>query len=319
MLAVLSSLPALLLFWLLVTPFPGRPWLATCCSLAWTLSRDSLYLSPLLMGESFAALLLFVSLLFVLVGIRQGSRLALGLGGLGLGYAALTRGYLLPVIVLLPAALYLTSRLSRNRCLWLVAAASLLPALWLGRNHRAMGRWEFSTQPQQELWCGNNRWARGSWPGDIASPGSEQIRYLTAKYPGFSGLKENERADILLKEAASDFRSNPARPLRLLPRKIAILFSPASYMGFDAAYLVSLPLALAGFVLMLANRNQRVLGILASAPVAAVAITSVLTFGDPRFRATVDPLLFLAAGYAAGCLGAILSLHRHAKKVGGAA
>lgn len=273
------------------------------------MSSNSIYLSPGILCESFTALILLASLSLVLTGIRRRSSLILGLGGVGLGYAVLTRGFLLPAILLLPATLYFTRLLSRALCLWLLATAFILPALWIWRNHRAIGRWEFSSETQQVLWQGNNRWARGSWPGDVFRPSSEESRYLVAKYPKFRDLKEIEQTDIFIREAAVEIGSNPGRTVLLIPRKIGILFLPLSYMGFDVAYSVSMPFIFIGLVLLVSNNEQRLLGILISVPVAAVAITCALTFGDPRFRATVDPLLFVASGYAAGCLAHELRKH----------
>src|SRR5262249_53973883 len=156
----------------------------------------------------------------------------------------------------------------------------------------------------------NSRWARGSWPGIIANPNSEPIRYLVAKYPNFPDAKETERADIFLKEAELELTSNPARLLWLIPRKILILFSPASYMGFDVAYAFSVPFIFAGLVLLVSNSARRLIGILISVPIAAVVMTCALTFGEPRFRAPVDPLLFLASGYALLKCGRLYGLIR---------
>jgi hypothetical protein len=249
----------------------------------------------------------------MLMGIRQRSSLILGLGGVGLGYAVLTRGFLLPAIFLLPATLYFTRKVSRALCLWLLITALILPALWIWRNHRETGRWQFSSEAQWVLWEGNNRWARGSWPGDIVRPDSEQRRYLLEKYPEFLDVKEMKQADILLNEAVIEFRSNPGHVLSLLPRKAFILFLPVSYMGFDVAYSITIPFVVIGLILLLSNNEQRLLGTLIGVLVGTVVITCTLTFGDPRFRATVDPLLFLASGYAGGYLA-----HRRGKHEGGA-
>jgi hypothetical protein len=307
-LVVLSSVTAPLLFWLSLSVL-SRTWLAALCSCAWLLSRDSVHLSPQIIGESFTALILLVSLLFVLTGIRRPSSLFVGLGGLGLGYAVLTRGFLLPVILLLPAALYLTRFLTRALCFRLFTAALVLPAMWMWRNHQATGRWTFSAETEQALWSGNNKWARGSWPGEIMqNRNSAQIQYLLSKYPDFFELTEMERADLFLKETLLETISNPIHALWLIPRKICILFLPVSYLGFDIAYCVSVPFIFAGLILLLFDNERRLVGILLSVPISVLVITCAVTFGDPRFRATVDPLLFLAAAYAIGRLSSWVRL-----------
>src|SRR5262249_50427588 len=148
-----------------------------------------------------------------------------------------------------------------------------------------------STQGPQELWCGNNAWARGAWPGEWMKEDSEQHKYLRAKYPEYDNIGEVARSHIFGREAVYELFHHPKRILWLAPRKIAIYFSPFSFWGNDWLYMGLLPFSWIGaFFLWRSPVLRRTLWLLV-APIIGVMIVCLLTFGDPRFRHPVDPLI----------------------------
>jgi hypothetical protein len=273
--------PALCLLCLLVF---DRKSIALLAGLVWSVLPTNHRLTGLLLGESIGALLLTVGLVLTVVAGRTRSLPVAGLAGVALGYAALTRGYLLLAIVG-PAVWLVTKRFWREATVLLLVVAVMLGA-WTTRNFVSMGTLALSTETDV-LWQGNNRWARGAWPGDWAP----QKAYLQANYPGFDRLDEVGHSRLFLKEAAAEIVHNPARILWLLPRKAAIFFAPSSYLGFDWVYLILLPFSVAGLISLILDPGRRRGLWLLGFPILGVLIICLVSFGDPRFRHPVDPLL----------------------------
>jgi hypothetical protein len=263
-------------------------------------------LAGLLVGESVAALFLTVGLVLIVVAEQRRSPLIAGLAGLALGYAALTRGYLL-LGILGPIAWLFFRKLRREAAVSLVAVSMILGG-WVIANGVRMGVFTLSTETEV-LWQGNNAWARGSWPGDWAP----QEAYLKAKYSEFSELNEVGRSRIYLKEAVQECFRNPTRILWLLPRKAMIFFAPSSYLGFDWLYLLLVPLWLVGGVCLAAQPKGRLVLWLLGSPVVGVLIICLLSFGDPRFRHPVDPLLVVLACVGLVQLQKLATKGRHAE------
>jgi hypothetical protein len=167
---------------------------------------------------------------------------------------------------------------------------------WMARNLATLGVFTLSTQGPQEIWCGNNAWARGSWPGEWMKEDSEQRKYLRARYPEYDGAGEVAKSRIYVREAIHQLTHSPAHILWLVPRKIAIFFSPFSFWANDWVYLALAPFSLIGVVHLWRLQAMRGVLWLLAAPIVGVMIVCLLTFGDPRFRHPVDPLIAILAG-----------------------
>lgn len=280
--------PALCMLCLLLF---DRKSIALFAGLAWSFLPTNHRSSGLLLGESIGALLLTIGLVLTVVAERTRSLSVAGLAGVALGYSGLTRGYLLLAIVGPPVWL-VAKRFRWGATVLLLVVTTMLGA-WTTRNFVRMGTPSLSTETVV-LWQGNNRWARGSWPGDWAP----QRAYLQARHPGFDRLDEVGHARLFLKEAVMEIAQNPGRILWLLPRKAAIFFSPSSYLGFDWVYVVLLPFSVVGAICLTLDPGSRRDLWLLGFPIVAVLIVCLVSFGDPRFRHPVDPLLV-----SLGCVG----------------
>jgi hypothetical protein len=109
-------------------------------------------------------------------------------------------------------------------------------------------------------------------------------------------MNEVERANVYAREAWREIRTDPTRLIWLLPRKAVIFLSPFSaYMGRDWVYLGMLPFWLIGVASLASDSRRRPLLWLFVGPVLAVMVVVLATFGDPRFRHPVEPLMVAVA------------------------
>jgi hypothetical protein len=113
-------------------------------------------------------------------------------------------------------------------------------------------------------------------------------------------MGEVERARILLSETLAEMGAHPLRSVALVPKKVAILFSPYSYLGLDVPYLLMLPFAIYGLFRLTSFGWDAIwtLGV----PVANVVGIAAIVFGDVRFRHPADPELALAAAFGIATL-----------------
>lgn len=286
-LALGTSLTAPALYSLCLRLFERRS-LALLAGLLWSALLTSRRLTGSLLPEPLAALLLTLALLLTVHAERRRSVLLASSAGLVLGYAVLTRAFLLPVMIG-PLA-WLVVRRSRRLAAALLLAGAVIVGAWGVRNQLRMGVFTLTTQTA-ELWQGNNAWARGSLPG-VWPP---QRAYLLAKYPDLYQLDEVGRYRLFMREAINEVVSHPARILWLLPRKTLVFFSHGSYLGVDWLYAGLLPFSLLGAVCLAKHREQRRTLWLLGFPILGVLIVALLIFGDPRFRIPVDPLMVVLA------------------------
>ena len=277
-LTVASSLTAPVLFGLCLILF-GRTHVALLAGLAWALLPTSRMLAGALLGEASAALLLTGAMAIAVFSERRQSVLAAGSAGLILGSAVLTRGFLLPVILAVPA--WFVSRRSARLAVIALAAAVAPLGAWVARNAIVLGMPVLSTQTQEVIWQGNNAWARGSWPGD-ASP---QRAYLLWKYPDLDRLDEVGYSRMLGREAFREFIGHPRRIAWLVPRKLLIFFTPISYLGIDWMYLFLLPFAAFGGRYLWTRPELRSTLLFLCLPIVGVLAICVFTFSDVRFSA----------------------------------
>ncbi len=212
------------------------------------------------------------------------------IAGLLVGLCILSRGFLLFVPAALAIWLYIVRR-TRLAVVFFVAA-TLLPTGWILRNTVTFGMFSMSTETPEVIWLGHNPWARGSWPGNW----QQQRLHLLKRHPDFDQLGEIAQARVFAQEARREIVENPKRVLWLIPRKVALFFSPRSYLGTDWPLLVSLPFFVIGTVVLWRDRERRHLLALAGLPVAAVLLINVMAYADVRHRHPIEPLILVVSG-----------------------
>ncbi len=286
--AVLSGLTAPLLFSVSLLLF-GRMPIALLAGLGWAALPTSRVMAGTLCGEEIAATLLIVAVIAALVAKRYQSGIVAAAAGLVLSFAILTRGFLLPVVLAVPA--WFVARRSWRLAV-ISSALTIIPlVLWIARNTIVLGAPTLSTQTQETLWQGNNAWARGSWPGDSRP----QREYLLHRHPDLDLLDEVGYADLLGREARREIIGHPGRMIWLLPRKALLFFTPVSYLGFDAFYLALLPFAVFGACHLWSCPGLRCTLWLVGFPILGALSICLLTYGDVRFRQPVNPMIVLLA------------------------
>jgi hypothetical protein len=289
---VLTSLTAPLLYWLCLLLFERRS-IALMAGAAWALLPTTGRLAGLLLGEPLSGLCLIAGLVTTIYAGRRGSALLAAVAGLLFGFAVLTRVYLL--LALAGPAIWLSAQRWRRESAIVLCAALLVLGAWAARNAARLGTFTLSTQTAN-MWLGNNAWTRGSWYADW----TPQLAHLRAKYPEFDALDEAGQSRVYAREAFSDVTRHPGRIAWLMPRKVIIGFSPASWMGFDWLYALLLPCMFIGCCRLAADAKRRHVLWLIGMPIFAIVATTLVTFGDARFRYPVDGLLMVLA--AVGCL-----------------
>jgi hypothetical protein len=292
-LALLTGLTSLGVFWLCFSLTKDTS-IALLSGLIWDSFLMTNRLAGLLIGESSAALIFVFGLILVVSSSRRDSVILAGAAGILFGFTSLIRAYLI-LAALGPFVWLLLEKKRRLATLFLLSLLVVVGG-WMTRNLFTMGAFTLSTQGPQEMWCGNNAWARGAWPGEWVKEDSEQRKYLRARHPEYDGAGEVEKSRIHAREAIYQLTHHPAHILWLAPRKIAIFFSPFSFWVNDWVYLGLAPFSVIGFVRLWRSQSMRRAFWLLCAPVIGVMIVCLLTFGDPRFRHPVDPLIAILAG-----------------------
>ncbi len=285
LLATLASLTAVALYGLALLLF-GRRSIALLSGFGWALLPTSHRMSGLLLGEPLAAFCLTIGLLLAVYAQRRRSCVLAAAAGFVLGYAVLTRVFLL--FGLAGPVIWLIVQRRRREAIVLSFAVLLLLGAWGVRNAVRLGTFTLSTQTAN-MWLGNNAWTRGSWYRDMAP----QLASLRQRHPDLDTLEEAAAARIYTQETFNEVTHHPGRILWLLPRKILIFLAPSSWNGFDVLYALLLPFWIYGFWRMARDAQRRHMLWLLSVPIAGVLIVTMLTFGDPRFRHPVDPLFVL--------------------------
>lgn len=283
-----TSLTSLAVFWfcLLLTKDLSC---AVLSSLSWSALLTTNRLAGLLIGESSAALVFVFGLALVVLASSRNSTMLAGAAGVLLGLSVLIRAYL--ILAVLGPLIWLSLESKKRIAAVFALFVMVVIGGWMTRNLLTLGSLTLSTQGPQEMWCGNNAWARGAWPGEWMREDSEQRQYLRSKYPEFDGAGEVARSRIFTREAIYQLTHHPTHVLWLAPRKIAIYFSHLSFWGKDWVYLTLLPFSLIGAVYFWKSPDLRHVLWLIAGPIIAVMLVCLLTFGDPRFRHPVDPLV----------------------------
>src|SRR5215813_7752425 len=292
-LAMLTGLTSLGVFWLCLALTKDTS-IALLSALGWESFLITNKLAGLLMGESSAALIFVCGLILVVASSRRDSIILAGAAGLLFGFAVMIRAYL----IFVPPGPFIWLLLEKKRRFAAVflLSFSIVVGGWMTRNLARLGEFTLSTEGPEVVWLGNNAWARGSWPGEWMKEDSEQRKYLRARYPEYDGAGEVAKSRIYLGETIHQLTHYPAHILWLAPRKFAIFFSPFSFWAKDWVYLALAPFSLIGVVQLWRLQTARRALWLLAAPIVGVMIVCLLTFGDPRFRHPVDPLIAILAG-----------------------
>jgi hypothetical protein len=242
---------------------------------------------------------------------RPSTRGALALGGL-IGLAALTRSeaLLLLVLLLAPLAMLLPRGVRVRTVAAAVAATALVLTPWLARNWIEFDRPLLSTNAGSLAYGANCDAAYhgeliGSWPC----------------FPPLRASRDRSEADVSaeLRRRGIDYARDHERRLPAV-MGVRLLRTWDAWDPIDASrleatigdrdlgaqraaaaahLLLITPLAIGGFVLL--RRRREPLRLLL-APVAMVAVVSVLGYGTTRFRAPADVVLIVLAAVAAGAL-----------------
>lgn len=235
---------------------------------------------------------LLASLLFLRPG--QITTRNLILPGLLLGLLALVRREaVLPGSMIAILTLAITAKKDwkalafRSVTVLVVAGLVLLP--WLARNACLLGRPVLSSSGGVNFMVGNNPLSKGGYTPPPAEWQSQ-----------FQGLGELARDQKAWELSLKWIQENPAAFLRLLPRKIAVLWGPAHNWVLDGADVILVPFYLVGLGRLFKRRNAwDSVAIISLVPVFTITLIALVFVGGWRYRLLVYPGLLLLAAYGA--------------------
>lgn len=227
--------------------------------------------------------------------------------GLALGMAALTRPQALLVLPLAALAALLAGRGGRRAALLRVSVLGLAFALvlgaWVGRNALVMGKATLSTVGGCTFWGAHNERVLddphriGSW--------IEVTRLVSPEQPLRGDEFEQDR--LSWEYGLAFVRERRDQLPRLLYWKVRRLLAAFAYpanplvnWAFALAWLATAPLALAGLVL--AWRRDRLAALVLLLPLLATLATSLVFYGNVRFRQSVATMYVVPAALALGAL-----------------
>jgi len=169
------------------------------------------------------------------------------------------------------------------------SVAGLLLMPWLVRNYRLLGKPVLSSSAGINFMVGNNPLANG---GYTPPPADWQVQ--------FADLGELERDQKAWELSLQWIRENPSDWLRLLPKKLMVLWGPAHNLILDGMDLLLIPFYLLGlFRLILRKPEWKSVAVLSLLPVLTIALICLVFVGGWRYRLVVYPGLLLLAGYGA--------------------
>ncbi len=294
-LVLLSALACGLLFLFARRRFGDRvAWIAGLAWALWPEAIHSYYGADHLFGEPLAA-----ALIAGVLWLQETSFWPVG--GVLLGWAVLSRGYLvlLPPFWVLGCLAFARPLMPSLRRALVVGAIAALPVLcWSYRNWTVYHRFiPLSTEEGVAFWYGNNQHARGSWNGNWWT--SPELHELLAAHPEITSVDEPEKSRIYGEVAKADVkRGGIGHFVWLEARKLTIFFYPRDMTDgwHPAAGVALLLLPLGAWVVLRRTRDATTM--LLVAILAAPLTTVLLAFGEGRFRACADSaiLIFAAVG-----------------------
>lgn len=305
LMAVLNSVAAPMLFTLGRDLFGSPAGLVAGLLWAfWPMSIYFSYASDTLFAEPLAIPLMVFAVWTLVRGVRLRATGWFAVSGLMVGLAALTRGYLLPAVVVAVATgvAFAAARRSPWRGVFALAlGASCAVGPWLVRNYLVFDALVFSTNVDN-LWLGNNEWARGSSAGEWRRrETSQQWAYILSKYPGFVQLSELEKSRIYVKEAREVIFRNPARTLWLMMRKAMVFFQPfyegsGGALHYNFSFVFMVPLFLVGTAVVF--RRSPADAWLVFFPIISLFVALLITVAGDRYRSPAEPFMIVFSGVA---------------------
>jgi 4-amino-4-deoxy-L-arabinose transferase-like glycosyltransferase len=278
----------------------GAGLLAACAWAVWPPAVIGPYAADRFYPETLAVFFLVGHSVALVWSEHRKTDLPAAIGGLGLGLAVLTRGYL---ALLIPATVLSLAASRRRRVALVVAAFSIgVPASWVARNAIVMGVPVLSTQTDH-FYLGNNRWARGSFNGDFFLLGrqSPQLQQVAEWYPGFWQMSELQRSRAWSGAAVRAALDDPARIGWLLCRKALVFMSPLQFWSVPGYpfHLAWIPAAsLAAVALWDARSWRKMLQLWPLIlPIGAVFAAVLATYAFDRYRFVIEPYVVLLAAY----------------------
>ena len=277
-------------------------------------------------GRSDSALFTTLLIAFAAAFVTADTQWRVGLAGLCLGLATLTRTTAAPLVVIAPAIL--ASRGARRSAvaLFIVAAAIALP--FTLRNHALNGTW-WPTRSGVNLYIGNSARTSEVLPrDDLDLLQRDAAAAIRAKAPALESLppldQERETDRFLTREALAFMTAHPAETFRRKVLNVWYLLSPAvvPYRALNpetgvpqdrpraeiAIYAVStsVVLILAAFGVYRRRFCWRADAILLAIALVIAAV-NVVYVPATRYRAPMEfVLLFYAAGGAASAVRCLL-------------
>jgi 4-amino-4-deoxy-L-arabinose transferase-like glycosyltransferase len=223
------------------------------------------------------------------------------------GLACATLMYMHPEFLGLPLAFGLVASLAKDHRKWLaqwfVAAVVIVAALlpWWVRNHEVLGRTVIATtRLGPTLYDGVRPEATGE----------SDMRFEQELAPGTNGMSEVEYDAYYKSKAWAAIWADPGRIARLAAGKAARLWSPTPHAAMAqgrlyywtslAAFVVMVAGALVGLAVLARGRGWAIALLLV--PVVWVTLVHLVLPGSIRYRAPVEPLLFVLAGAAVAWL-----------------
>lgn len=263
---------------------------AGCAAVYPVLIRHLYFGGPaFLVTENLFAPLLAVSVLAIVRMARRPTVMNQVAAGVCLGLSALMRSSMILFPVALFGWLLLLRQWPWRRVVGLTVAVTLGMVLtiapWTWRNYRVFGQFiPLSTQGGLGFWYSNNPQASGGWIGAPlpTALAGEHPDELTTNRAGFQAGWQALRAD-------------PGRLPLLLVKKVLVfwlIFHDTTTWEVNWTFLLLGLLALFGWW---GVRHRPAAWLPVIVPCGYFTAISMLFYGDPRFRAPLEPLLILLA------------------------
>lgn len=287
---LIACLVPVLVFRLGVNLFDAR--IAWIAAILVTIDPLLIYFAPAFLAEEIFLVLLLISILGFTGLVRKFSWRGLGVASLSLGLTMLTRGN----FALLPFFLGLWSVAcwgwtGVRRGVAIIAITALVMSPWIIRNYLALGAIiPFTTNGGGAFYGANNAYAQGNWlqgnaRTDLPRPsGNTEVELDRDSYRlAFQWIQSNPQAygELLVKKLVRLFEFDP----HTTRQDVQIAYLVAGFLPYG----VLMPLVLMGIILLVRVPNAWLM----HAVLAAALVNTLIFYGDSRFRAPLQPYLYL--------------------------
>jgi len=272
-----------------------------------TIYPGFIFLSNLLMTELYGMVIFLVSLFFFSLYFKFGRIWYLTICGVVFGMAVLTRAFLLPLVILYPAMLFLfhvknnkniKASFFRSLLFFVIVIFTIAP--WTIRNYIV----------HREIIPVTSQLGIGFYSSYVFSDTEHTFGYITHDTTTAFANKIptlKARDSYLIKKTVGFIAKHPKEILKLEFQKIILAFSPMDWeiIGinnprgeYNIVYAMIIPLIIFGMFWALRNHKNPV-SITISIFVIAYTVLMLVFYGSSRFRVVIDPLLiiFATAGF----------------------